>query len=290
MKISFSTLACPDFSWSDIYSMAKDLGFHGIEVRGIGDETNALKTKPFSAEKVDKTAEKLRSLKLEIPCLSTGCCLKFADKREENLAEISAHADLAAKLNTPYIRILADLTPAPEGEVDDSFIAEVLKEAAAVAEIVTVAVPIPGSNGRKGLQTVGWQELAVLFNGVASQKPIQHRRIGRVIIVIIFVYVSQKFLRGSFPRQFLRCLFYGSQAAFAPGAAGGKGQNIDPADVLFLVEGLNIHIHGILERFIGHRKVHPLDGLRLNRNYECANQKNAKKKTPFHPLTSECRV
>ncbi|MBO5378666.1 MAG: AMP-binding protein [Ruminiclostridium sp.] len=134
MKISFSTLACPDFSWVDIYSMAKDLGFHGIEIRGIGEETNVVKTRPFSAEKVDRTIEKLRSLKLEIPCLSTGCCLKFADKREENIAEITAHADLAAKLNTPYIRILADLTPAPEGEVDDSFIAEVLKEVAAIAE------------------------------------------------------------------------------------------------------------------------------------------------------------
>ena len=134
MKISFSTLACPDFSWSDIYSMAKDLGFNGIEVRGIGEETNAVKAKPFTEDKVEQTAEKLRSLGLEIPCLSTGCCLKFSDKREENLAEISAHADLATKLNTPYIRILADLTPAPEGEVDDSFIAEVLKEAATVAE------------------------------------------------------------------------------------------------------------------------------------------------------------
>ncbi len=140
MKISFSTLACPDFSWSDIYSMAKDLGFHGIEVRGIGEETNVVKTRPFSAEKIDKTAEKLRSLKLEVPCLSTGCCLKFADKREENLAEISAHADLAVKLNTPYIRILADLTPAPEGEVDDNYIAEVLKEAAAVAEAKNVTL------------------------------------------------------------------------------------------------------------------------------------------------------
>ena len=134
MKLAFSTLGCPDFDWSDIYSMAKDLGFHGIEIRGIGEETNVVKTRPFSAEKVDKTIEKLRSLKLEIPCLSTGCCLKFADKREENIAEITAHADLAAKLNTPYIRILADLTPAPEGEVDDSFIAEVLKEVAAIAE------------------------------------------------------------------------------------------------------------------------------------------------------------
>ena len=37
MKISFSTIACPDYSWVDIYSMAKDLGFDGIEIRGMGD-------------------------------------------------------------------------------------------------------------------------------------------------------------------------------------------------------------------------------------------------------------
>ena len=33
MKFSFSTLACPGYTWADIYSMAKDLGFDGIEVR-----------------------------------------------------------------------------------------------------------------------------------------------------------------------------------------------------------------------------------------------------------------
>ncbi len=36
MKLSFSTLGCPDFSWPDIYSMAKDLGFSGTEMRGLG--------------------------------------------------------------------------------------------------------------------------------------------------------------------------------------------------------------------------------------------------------------
>ena len=38
MKLAFSTLGCPEFGWSDVYSMAKDLGFQGIEVRGLGDE------------------------------------------------------------------------------------------------------------------------------------------------------------------------------------------------------------------------------------------------------------
>ena len=30
MKTCFSTLACPDFTWQEIYSMAKDFGFDGI--------------------------------------------------------------------------------------------------------------------------------------------------------------------------------------------------------------------------------------------------------------------
>lgn len=34
MKIAFSTLGCPDFSWTDIYPMAKDFHFDGIEIRG----------------------------------------------------------------------------------------------------------------------------------------------------------------------------------------------------------------------------------------------------------------
>ena len=30
MKIGFSTLACPEWSWTDIYSMAKDFKFDGV--------------------------------------------------------------------------------------------------------------------------------------------------------------------------------------------------------------------------------------------------------------------
>ena len=37
MRISFSTLGCPDFSWVDIYTMAKDFKFDGIEIRGLGE-------------------------------------------------------------------------------------------------------------------------------------------------------------------------------------------------------------------------------------------------------------
>ena len=38
MKIAFSTLGCPDFDWTEIYTMAKDMVFDGIEIRGLGKD------------------------------------------------------------------------------------------------------------------------------------------------------------------------------------------------------------------------------------------------------------
>ncbi|HEX2952558.1 MAG TPA: AMP-binding protein, partial [Bacillota bacterium] len=134
MKVAFSTLGCPDFSWPDIYSMAKDLGFDGIEIRGLGDEIYAVHAKPFKDSQLPQTKKKLSELHLEIPCLSSGCCLKFADKAEANFREIVDYINLAVKLGTPYIRILADLEPQPDGEVDDQVVLVALQRLVPIAE------------------------------------------------------------------------------------------------------------------------------------------------------------
>jgi fatty-acyl-CoA synthase len=134
MKIAFSTLGCPDFSWTDIYPMAKDLGFDGIEIRGLGEEIFAVNAQPFTQKQLRETKEKLTKLRLEIPCLSSGNCLKFADMEENNYQEIVQYITLASELGTPYIRILADLDPQPNGEVDDQVVLAALKRLIPVAE------------------------------------------------------------------------------------------------------------------------------------------------------------
>lgn len=134
MKIAFSTLGCPDFDWTDIYSMAKDLGFDGIEIRGLGKEIFAVQAQPFTESQLPETVKKLAKLRLEIPCLSSGCCLKFADKAEQNHQEIVQYIDLASKLGTPYIRILADTEPYPVGDVDDEVVYTALKGLIPIAE------------------------------------------------------------------------------------------------------------------------------------------------------------
>ncbi len=134
MKLAFSTLGCPDFSWTDIYTMAKDIGFHGIEVRGIGNELMAFRCKQFCGERLEKTIEKLKKMHLEIPCLSAGTSLKHKETLADAQNEIMEYIALAAKLGTPYVRVLADEKANVDGEVDDDAIIEALLPLVRAAE------------------------------------------------------------------------------------------------------------------------------------------------------------
>ena len=140
MKISFSTLGCPDFSWSEIYSMAKDLGFDGIEIRGLGSDIFAVSAQPFKPENRANTVKKLKELGLEIPCLSSGSSLRYAEKKEETLSEIREYIALAKEIGTPYIRVLADVDAPVRGEVDDAFVLEMLRTLAPEAEAAGVCL------------------------------------------------------------------------------------------------------------------------------------------------------
>ncbi len=134
MKLAFSTLGCPDFDWKDIYSLAKDFGFSGIELRGLGDDIFSVHARPFREENLPATIELLHKKRLEIPCLSTGCALRFPEKRDETIAEIREYIDLAQKLSTPYIRILGDLTAAPTTDFSDAIVLSALQELIPYAE------------------------------------------------------------------------------------------------------------------------------------------------------------
>ncbi|GHU92502.1 hypothetical protein FACS1894202_14920 [Clostridia bacterium] len=112
MKIAFSTLACPDSSWRDITSMATDTGFDGVEVRGLGQDIFAVRAKPFTAGEIDNTIKELKRLRLEIPCFSSHCSLKFAEQRAANKNTLTEYIELAGKTGTPYIRVDVHGVPA----------------------------------------------------------------------------------------------------------------------------------------------------------------------------------
>ena len=171
MKISFSTLACPDYSWTDIYSMAKDLHFDGIEVRGLGDDIFAVKARPFTDSQLPLTVKKLKELGLTIPCLASGCSLKEKQNHNQSIVEITQYIVLAQKLGTPYIRVLGDTAAEAQGEVDDNYIADVLHVLGVIAEGFGVTLLVE-SNGvfadtkrlRRLLDTVNSPAVAALWD------------------------------------------------------------------------------------------------------------------------------
>ena len=104
MKIGFSTLGCPDWTLSEILATAKDLGYNGVEIRGIASEMYAPTMKCFSTEQIDKTMQKFGSL--EVPILTSNACIATKTNIEASIAEAMAYIELAGKIGAKYVRIM----------------------------------------------------------------------------------------------------------------------------------------------------------------------------------------
>ncbi len=120
MKLAFSTLGCPGWSWGDILATAKDLGFQGVELRGIQQETDVPRIRELRPSHIQSTREQLARMDLEIPCITAGCRLSQA----EELPHIRQYIDTAHALNVPYVRVLGDDVIAPGNVVDDRLLQE----------------------------------------------------------------------------------------------------------------------------------------------------------------------
>ena len=112
MKLAFSTLGCPDWTFSDIYSTAKDLNFDGIEIRGIANEMYVPNAKRFDKEHLAETIEKLNAGNMKISMLTTG--ISIGEDYSNALNEAKEYIDLANKLSCKYIRIMISSHPQPE--------------------------------------------------------------------------------------------------------------------------------------------------------------------------------
>ncbi|MGI6112680.1 MAG: sugar phosphate isomerase/epimerase family protein [Mahellales bacterium] len=142
MKICFSTLGCPDWSWSEITSTAKDFGYDGIEVRGIGKELYVPRARPFHQNRIDKTKARLVDMGLKISCLTSSCLLGDKARNEQSYNEGKDYIDLAARLEVPYIRVLGDGRPQPSSAVDQDNVIYMLKRLGDYAEGKGVTVLI----------------------------------------------------------------------------------------------------------------------------------------------------
>ncbi len=132
MKIAFSTLGCPEWTWEEIIAAARDLGYDGVEVRGVEGEMYVPSARPFTGSNAEKTKLRLKSLGLEIPCLTSSCYLFEADDRNA-IKEGTDYILLAEELGVPYVRVLGDRDPAPGTGIDDNIVSDNLARLAEFA-------------------------------------------------------------------------------------------------------------------------------------------------------------
>jgi fatty-acyl-CoA synthase len=140
MKYGFSTIGCPDWLWNEVVTTAKDLGYDGIELRGLANKTYLPSTRTFSLENCHQLRLRLDELNLEIPCLSTSAFLYDKNLQEAAQTEMRDYINLAALLDTPFIRVLADKEARPGSGVDEAVVLENLKAIAGLAEEKEVMV------------------------------------------------------------------------------------------------------------------------------------------------------
>ncbi|NLI91613.1 MAG: sugar phosphate isomerase/epimerase [Peptococcaceae bacterium] len=123
MKFGFSTLGCPGWPWGEIITSAADLGYDGIELRGIGSEMYLPHVKEFARDNLPHIHSRLKKMGLTIPCLTTGAFLFDPERKESAREEVIAYLELAADMKAPYIRVLGDANPQP-GQVDEDLLEE----------------------------------------------------------------------------------------------------------------------------------------------------------------------
>jgi sugar phosphate isomerase/epimerase len=110
MKLSFSTLACPDWTMPEIISIASAAAYDGIELRFVENEDSLWKLPAFHGDELATTKRALSDHGLAISCVDTSCRFHFPDANERGrwLEEGERMADLAAALGAPGIRVFGD--------------------------------------------------------------------------------------------------------------------------------------------------------------------------------------
>jgi sugar phosphate isomerase/epimerase len=110
LKLSFSTLGCPNWELERIAQAARAYGYAGVELRAVGGELDLLERPEFQPGTVETTRRWLGEQSLSICCVDTSC--KFdsldANERSEQVDVAVRHTALAAALGAPLIRIFPD--------------------------------------------------------------------------------------------------------------------------------------------------------------------------------------
>jgi sugar phosphate isomerase/epimerase len=113
LRISFSTLATPDWTWQDVLRWGPEYGYGGVELRLLARETNLLAIADLQMSQRVTRRRELESAGFQVCGLASS--IRFdeptAAARSAQLETGKQYLDLAAALGAGFIRVFGDVLP-----------------------------------------------------------------------------------------------------------------------------------------------------------------------------------
>ena len=111
LKLCFSTLACPDWTWADILRNGPQFGYHGVEIRLLGRETDLLVRSEFQPDQLAQRRAELEAAQFAVA--GVGSSVRFdyldSDVRQQQLEIGRRYIDLAHQLRSRFVRVFGDV-------------------------------------------------------------------------------------------------------------------------------------------------------------------------------------
>ena len=114
MKLSFTTLGCPDWSFDKILKEAQKIGFEGIEIRGIEGKMRAEEIPQFFPENIESTKKHIADHNLEIMGFGSSACFHTQEIASAGIEEAKKAIDVCSMVQIPSVRVFGDAIPVPE--------------------------------------------------------------------------------------------------------------------------------------------------------------------------------
>lgn len=119
LRICFSTLACPDWTWHDVLRFGPLYGYDGVEVRLLSRETNLLALPDLAPEQWTTRRRELNDAGFRVAGLASSVRFDEPDStaRNRQLDTGKRYIDLAVALGAEFVRVFGDVLP-PADEPD----------------------------------------------------------------------------------------------------------------------------------------------------------------------------
>src|SRR3989442_67470 len=148
MKLAFSTLGCPYWGLEEIARAAREFGYASIELRALGGSISLSERPELQPDAIGRTRAFFQESNLTICCVDTSCSFDSIDEgtRRENIGLAVRHAELAAALGAPLIRVFPNEIPegATREETRDRIVESLRELAAQVPKAVRVGLETHG--------------------------------------------------------------------------------------------------------------------------------------------------